>query len=911
MHTLTPSPHTFALCAAALALCLTAGCRTQKPDALPLEASTVDGQLRVEQPLAPVHYTLDLSVDPVSGVSKGSAVVLVDVKKSTRTVIMHAEGLKLGRVLSWEAQSPRVQQQGLVTQGKNGAVVLRFPQLLHTGRHAIQIDWSAPIETSPRGLYRVQDGGNWYAFTQFEPLEARRAFPCFDEPRYKSTYDVTLRVHNTHMALTNTPQLKATPLDAHHTAYTFATSKPMPTYLVAWAVGPFDVLTPKEQPEGLPPMRIIAPKGKAHLGAYALKHTPAILKDLEAYFGQPYPYAKLDLVAVPDFDAGAMENIGLVTFRERLLLVDEQKSSMGLRYAMRSVMAHELAHMWFGNLVTPRWWDDLWLNESFATWMASRVMARTGPEFDSEISAVRNLAGLMNRDSMPKTRAIRQPIATGGDIYNAFDGMTYSKGARVLRMIEAWIGAKPFQQGVRAFIKANANATATTKDLLTQLDRASGEPVSEVISTFLDQPGVPQIKVATRCEQGATTVDLSQTRYVPQGMTLPETSTWKVPMCFALIKGAQRTTHCEVLTQPTASFKLPGDACYDMIYPNADVNGYYLWDLEGVEQWSALVKTASTSSAMTPRERLALYAQLSALSEQDPALLPLAYDLSLGWARSGDMRLVERSLQDIKGMRSIARKQGLMPQYNQLVRSLYRPVLDTLGLQPREQDTVADRSVRRQVIGMLGQANDAYILANAQTVLQQFLSAPDSVPEPRASWALALAARPGDEALWSALLKIASETKSPAVRAQAIRAMASIRDPALSERTWGLVVAGTLRSSEMWSAFGGVSRDEATYERFWTWMTANYDPLLASLGGLAERNLPYLASAFCTTKDRDRVRAFFATKLKPEDAGTRTLNNALTRIEQCERSRAKATPVVRKILSSQTLPAPTQPPEAP
>lgn len=871
---------------------------------MPTEASTVDGQLRVEQALAPVHYTLDVSIDPVGGVSKGSVVVLIDVKKSSRTVIMHAEGLTLTRVLSWEAQSPQVQQTGRSFKGKNGAVVLTFPELLHTGRHAVQIDWTTPIETSPRGLYRVKDGAHWYAFTQFEPLEARRAFPCFDEPRYKATYDVTLRVPREHLALTNTPQIKRTPLDKEHTAYTFATSKPMPTYLVAWAVGPFDVLTPKEQPEGLPRIRVITTKGKAHLGAYALKQTPAILKDLEAYFGQPYPYAKLDLVAVPDFDAGAMENIGLVTFRERLLLVDEQKSSMGLRYAMRSVMAHELAHMWFGNLVTPRWWDDLWLNESFATWMASRVMDRTGPEFDSDVSEVRNLAGLMSRDSMPRTRAIRQPIATGGDIYNAFDGMTYSKGSRVLRMIESWIGADAFKQGVRAFIKANANSTATTKDLLVELDKASGKPVSEVISTFLDQPGVPKIKVATSCVQGKTKVDVTQSRYIPKGMTLPKTSPWKVPMCFALMKGAQRTVHCEVLTKPSDTFELPGDACYDMIYPNADVNGYYLWDLDGVSQWTALVRSASTSTTMTPRERLALYAQLSALSEQDSALLPLSYNLSLGWARSGDMRLVERSIQDVTGMRSIARKQGLVPQYNQLVRTLYRPILDTLGLEPKPTDSVADRSVRRQVIGMLGQINDPYVLANAQTTLQQFLTNPTSVPEPRASWALKLAARPADEVLWSALLKIATQTKSPAVRAQAIRGLAAARNPALSERTWGLVADGTLRSSEMWSAFSTVGRDEATYERFWTWMTANYDPLLASLGGLAERNLPYLASGFCTAKDRDRVKAFFTSKLKPKDAGIRTLNNTLSRIEQCERSRAQATPVVTKILAAQLLKLP-------
>ena len=333
------------------------------------------------------------------------------------------------------------------------------------------VSFDGQLSEIPNGLYRVKDGDRWYAFTQFEPLAARTSFPCFDQPEFKTPYRIKLRVPSGMIALSNS-QETGRRKEHGRVVFEFAETRALPTYLVAFAIGDFDVVSAPEGAIPGVPLRVITTKGKGGLAQYALERTPVIHKALSEYFGSGHPFDKLDLVAVPNFAAGAMENVGLVTFRETLLLLDGESAPANRKLWSQSVIAHELAHMWFGNLVTMAWWDDLWLNEAFATWMGTRIVQEVDPGLQADLERVAGTAHIMRLDSQVNTRAVRQKIRHGGDVQNAFDGITYGKGAAVLRMIESWLGPEAFRAGVREYLKAHAYGNAKTSDLLLALGAA-------------------------------------------------------------------------------------------------------------------------------------------------------------------------------------------------------------------------------------------------------------------------------------------------------------------------------------------------------------------------------------------------------------------------------------------------------
>ena len=487
------------VCALALAA---VGCDKKNSRGDQLQVSQLDGHARLGDAVTPTAYDLMLEVDPAEPTFAGKITIQLELEARADHIVLHAEELDIEQAqLTPEGGEAAAVE---IKTGEHGGVAAVPAEALEPGNYELAISYTGALDEVPTGLYRVKEGDRWYAFTQFEPLEARQAFPSLDEPRFKAPFHLTVSAPQGLVVAANTPLASRGPDPTRPgwTLHDFQTSPPLPTYLVALTVGPLDVVAaPEGTIEGVP-LRVLAPKGKGELAAYALEHTPRILAHQTEYFGQDYPFAKLDLVAVPNFSAGAMENVGLVTFRESLLLIDPETASLQSTYAARSVLAHELAHMWFGNLVTPAWWDELWLNESFATWMAAQTMEAVYPELGTGEREVRRVGRIMSQDSLVQTRAIRQPIEHGGDVYNAFDGITYGKGAAVLRMIEAWLSPEIFRAGVRNFLKDNAFGTGTTSELMSALEQASDEPVYDVMRTFIDQPGVPLLQVVSTCEQG-------------------------------------------------------------------------------------------------------------------------------------------------------------------------------------------------------------------------------------------------------------------------------------------------------------------------------------------------------------------------------------------------------------------------
>jgi aminopeptidase N len=480
----------------------------------------------------PTRYALDLDVNPDEQGYSGRVRIDVEVARSTRALVLHARGLTITRaeITQGEGRQTATATNRMAAGGRESPeeLVLTLPRALNQGAATVEIAFTGGYSPELRGLFHVREGERWYAFSDFEPTDARRAFPCFDEPGFKVPVEVAITAPSELMALSNMNEVSHTEDAARHTTtHRFAPSPPISTYLVAFAVGPFEVFEGATSPV---PIRVIAPRGKAPLGRLAAAMANETLAYLGDWFARPYPYPKLDLVAVPDFGPGAMENPGLVTFRDAALLLDESRASARARFYMSSIVAHELAHQWFGDLVTMAWWDDLWLNEGFATWMGSKVMLHVRPAMGAEYDDVDSSAWARQTDGLTTAHAIRQRVTSTSEALESFDATTYSKGAAVLRMLEVWMGEEPFQRGIREYVRAHEWSNATASDLLASLSTAAGRDVSPVASTFLDQTGVPLVRVEVSCAADRKPeLVFTQTRFAVETPAQPFTERWQMP----------------------------------------------------------------------------------------------------------------------------------------------------------------------------------------------------------------------------------------------------------------------------------------------------------------------------------------------------------------------------------------------
>ena len=368
----------------------------------------------------------------------------------------------------------------------------------------------------------------------------------------------------------------------------------MPTYLIALAVGPYDVVDYGMIPvnsvrDHEVPLRGIAAKGLGGEMKYALKNTAGLLTALETYFGTPYPYEKLDLIAVPESFGGAMENVGAITYDEYLMLMDEN-SPLDQRRDYTTVHAHEMSHMWFGNLVTPAWWNDIWLNESFASWMENKAADAYWPEGQFDRETLKGALGAMVNDSLASARQIREPIDNNDKIGSAFDGITYEKGGGVLAMLEHYVGKEQFQAGVRLHLERHADSTATAEDFIASVAKGSDRPeVEAAFKSFIEQPGVPLVSAKLDCKDGEKPrLDLRQARYAPLGSSIkPDAGEWKIPFCVAYIANGARKSTCALIDKKEQSLDLEAGACPTQVHPNADGTGYYRFTLDDAG-WQSL-----------------------------------------------------------------------------------------------------------------------------------------------------------------------------------------------------------------------------------------------------------------------------------------------------------------------------------
>lgn len=835
--------------------------------------------LRLPEGVRPVKYAAELTLLPDSPNFQGKIDIDVSFSAPSKLFYLNARDLKVSAAYAGKI--------GLaVEQVNENFIALRPASELPAGPARLHFEYSGKISPkSSEGIFQGRDGDINYLFTQFEEIDARRAFPCFDEPGFKTPWQVTLHVKSSDKAFANTPQVSETDEPGGMKKVVFAPTKPLPSYLVAFAVGPFDVVDAGKIGKNGAPVRIITPKGKANQAKYAAEVTATILERLQAYFGVAYPYEKSDGIAIPlTFGFGAMENAGLVTYAENILLADPATDTEQRRRAYASVGAHELAHQWFGDLVTLAWWDDTWLNEAFATWTSSKILAEWKPEWKTRVSDLSAKFGAMGEDSLVTTRKIRQEILTNDDISNAFDDITYEKGSAVIRMFEVWAGEKEFQRGVNAYLKRYAYRNARMADFLDAV--GSGNPkLSGAFQTFLNQSGVPEISVGLKCS-GTPAVTLRQKRYLPIGSKGSAARTWQVPVCvrYQTPKGIER--ECFLLETESADFKLTkASSCPAWIAANESASGYYISAYEG-----DLLDRMVTEGAkvLNPAEQLTLLHDVSSLAESGDYKIGRALDAAAKFAASPEREIVGEARNIVAGAKFLV-PEPLLDNYGKFVRKVFGARARSLGWSTHPGEDQETRLLRPQVVPFVARYDTA-LAAEARRLADGWLGNRKGIDPDMLGSVLTAAAYHGDRALFDALLRELPKTQDLHQREAIIAALSSFREPDLVAAALDLVIHSDIDTRETAGLLYSGEGAPRTRHMAFDFVKAHYDEILkrAPSGGGSDfgAQLPYTAGAFCDAPSEKEYIDFFAERSKSFTGGPRIYQQMLENIRLCEARKA-------------------------
>ncbi len=867
---------------------------------------------RLPPEVRPTHVALSLVIDPGTPNFQGSIDIDVQLDDARDILWIHGRDLRPKLVTIVPAGGPPLETRwDQVTPA--GLVALRPAARIEPGKATIHVEYEGTFGDRQEGLFRVTRGADHYAFTQFEPTFARRAFPSFDEPAFKAPFDVTLFVPKGDAVVSNGAETGRSAAPGGRERVTFATTEKLPSYLVAFAVGPFDVVNAPAIPASATrpvavPLRGFAARGRGPEIAYALANTGPILAAIEGYLGVPYPYAKLDLIAVPE-KRGAMENAGAVTFGEPLLLLDAKTATVGQEQALISVTAHELSHQWFGDLVTMPWWDDLWLNEAFATWMARKITGQIRPEYDAPARAVEATHGAMDYDVLASARAIRQPITGDDDIYNAFDGITYQKGAGVIGMFEENVGPKVFEAGLHAYLEQHRHANATEADLMQAISTAAGRDVATPFRSFLFQKGVPFVEATLSCGKQPA-LSLHQGPFLPAGRASAESMVWKIPVCARYDAGSGAKTACTVMTTMDATLPLDAAKCPAWVMPNAGGVGYYRWSLPR----AALKQLAEKGyPALTSAERLSFAESVrsGAINGRIPmadaldALAPFADDPSRAVA-DVPMALLRDGREwisdDAKALRAFEAFGG----------DLYAPARKALGWEPAKGAAPdGDRSLlRRDVINFVAwTARDPGLRREAAERGRAYVGFgkdgaihDDAVDRQLAATAMRIAGAEGDAALFDALLAELAKTEKEIVRERILAALTASTRPELSARALDLTFDSRLRGDEALAPLNGQLALPETRDAAWTWLEGHVDAVLARLPPGRAARLAWAGAVFCDAAHAEAIQRLFGDRAKKLDGGPREIAGAVESVRLCAARRDAAGPALRALFSGAKRP---------
>jgi cytosol alanyl aminopeptidase len=839
--------------------------------------------LRLPENVLPRRQAVRLRLVPTDEAFSGSTEVDVDVRAATDVIWMHAAGLNITQA-ELIADGQPIALRPHVTPEE--FLSLTAPRSIAQGSYRLILTFTGKLPArEASGPYRQDEDGDWYIFTQFEATDARRAFPCFDEPSFKIPWQVTLEVPATLQAFANTPQISETPSGDMKTVM-FVATKPLPSYLVAFAVGPFEVIDAGRFGRRGTRIRIIVPRGKSAEAAFAVKSTGDILNRMEGYFNIPYPYEKLDHIAVPQ-KGGAMENVGLITFGSSLMLGKPDQRNIRLERAYLGVGAHEIGHIWFGDLVTMAWWDDLWLNEAFATWISAKIVDEWHPEWDGQVQRVQGRSQVMGNDALLSARRIRQPIESIHDIHNAFDGITYNKGAAIIAMFEAYLGPEPFRAGVRNYLRRHAHGNARSGDFLKEIGAASGQPESipAAFSTFLDQPGFPLVTAELKCEKGQPArLALTQQRYLPLGSMAEKGGTqplWHVPVCARHPDGRS----CGLMTKAQGELELTGaKGCPRWVLANADGVGYYRVEYKG-NLLERMLREGGKS--LTVAERMALLGDVGALVRNGRMPYGEALTLVPLLARDDNRHILASTADLLGGLSDHYVPESLRPQYRRVILASFGTRARRLGWEPRPDETDETRLLRPGLASMVARdGQDEQLLAQARRLTERWLTDRKAIPPELVNSVLSTAARSGDRALWEKLHAAAKVEKDRRDRGALLGAMGSFVDKEIVQENFKIALSDAFDPRESLTLVFGAASDRRTRQAAYEFVKEHNDAIVARLPRDFGVRLAGIGGAFCDPEHRADLEAFYRERAARAPGGPRMLAQTLERMDLCIAMRA-------------------------
>lgn len=825
---------------------------------------------RLPDTVVPERYDLTFTPDLAKATFTGDETIRVQVRKPTSAVTLNSAELEFQNV-SITAGGATEKATTSFDEGKEQAT-LTLGKELAAGPAEIHIHFTGILNDKLRGFYLSKSERRSYAVTQFEATDARRAFPSFDEPAFKAVFNITLIVDKGDTAVSNSKIVSDTPGpgDGKHTLK-FSPSAKMSSYLVVMLVG--DFVCREGGADGIP-IRVCSLPEQKDMTGYALEASENVLKYYDKYYSIKYPYGKLDHIVFPDFAAGAMENVGAITYRDSFLLIDEKSASYDSKQNVANTIAHEIAHQWFGDLVTMQWWNDIWLNEGFATWMAWKPLEAWQPEWNVGQQEIAETLGALTADSLDSVRTIRANAETPADIQALFDGIAYGKAASVLRMVEAYVGPDVFQNGVNAYLEKHKYANATAEDFWSQITGTSGKPVDKIMKGFTEQPGAPLVSVKNECKGDKTEVTLTQERYYSdvEKMAAGSDEIWPIPV--NLLPSATKQPVYRLLTKKTETFALPG--CSAWVYGNAGARGYYRSSYDPAASAKMSAEVESTFSA---EERVRVPDDAWALVRIGRVNIGDYLNLLQKMQSERSRQVLQTMLSHIPAIHDRFVGSADRPAFEKWVRDFLNPIAKDLGDTPVAGEAPERQALRGDIFAMLAQyGRDPVLIEKARATAEQYMKDPQSVSPEIAGKSLMIAAMNGDAALYDQYVARLKGAKNPEEYGFYLQALGMFPEPELAKRTYDLVLGPDVKNQDLYALYFPLI-NYRVQPQAWELFKTDFPAIMKKVDGPDAVSLAQAAGAFCDAGLRDDSQKFFAAQKLP---GTeRILQNAKDQVNAC------------------------------
>lgn len=853
---------------------------------------------KLPRQVVPTSYAVDLRMDARADRYSGAVAIELEVKEATDHFFIHARGSALKDVQLVRARMAPIAAKTELVDAAGGTVRVTSPRNMEPGRWQLRLAFDAPYDQRLQGAYKVKTGGLDYVMTQMEPLGARNAFPSFDEPAFKTPWTFTISVPKGDTAIFNTQETGSEVLADGWVKHSYAQTRPLPSYLIAFAVGPwevieFDAIAKTALRERPIPLRGIAAKGQSQRMKYMLGETAKITIALEEYFDFAYPYDKLDLLAAPDFAYGAMENPGLITYRDSLMFAD-LKSATSLRRGALGTHTHELGHQWFGNVVTMPWWDDIWLNEAFATWIAAKIVQQIYPELEADMDLVSGGIGAMGSDSLATARRIHNPVEDWTEISSTFDGITYQKGGAVLSMMERYLGKDKFRAALRAHMRKFAFDSATSLDLADSLAAQSDQPdvLRKAFASFTDQAGVPMLDTTLACADGKATLTIRQSRYAPIGATFATAAQWQVPMCVRVGRGDANSSECHLLAAAESTVTLAGDTCPDYVHPNADGAGYYRFRLDEAAQKSL----NAAFEKLNDFEQRVLADSLGAAFSSGEVSVAQYLDAAPRFATAKQGDVITAPLGNLEWIKERVATTAQSERIDTMLRDIWGVKLKDLGIDHRDGDSEATKSLRVDLIGKLSDHGRPQWLVDELAVRGRKVIGlggdgkldADAVHRDLLGPSLRTVAQVEGKPAFDLIERHLAASEDSVIRGALMGALANTANPELLDRTLALGIGPSVKSGEMTRLFFGAANHPGNHAAIWAFVQKHYDALLNKAPSVWQGKIAFFgSSALCTEAGAAELQAFFADRVKDLEGGPRALAQGIEGVKLCAARVAK------------------------